>query len=587
MKFKYVLNIVFFIVTFSVYSQVNFETILSKKTLGINERLRVDFVLNEDGDNFIPPSFDNFKVVGGPSQSIKNSWVNGLRSYSKTYTYYLSPIKIGEFVIAQASIEINGEIYKTLISSVKVTGAIEIPSNPNDPNYIVGQNVHFVAEVSDTRPFLNQAITLVYKLYFSTDLMISNPRLIESQKYVNFWSQSIDMNELQVERGTYRGLPYNYVVISRTILYPQKVDKLFIDPLAIELNIQVPSNRRDFFGQRITRSVQKTITASSKKINVVALPLENKPDNFSNAVGNFNFKVSSSKQNLNVSEALQLDIEVNGKGNLKLFNLPKTVLSSNLELYEPERKDNIKVGISGMSGYMKDQYTVVPSVPGKYKIPSISFSYFDPLSKSYETTDSEEILINVSGNSTENIVTENKTQINKLAVVQLNNNFLPFKTKTRLNQIKNTKFFNSYLFWTLFVIPIIFSIILLVLIKYYFKRKDLLLNDRSRNAKKIGKKYLSEAQKNIGNKELFYNALDKALLNYLKSILDFENSDFNKAKITILLQQKSVSGETNEVLENIFKNCELARYTPITDVEMKKDYDKAINVISKIDKEIK
>ena len=93
MNYKYFLNIILLFFNLAVTSQIIFETNVSKKSLGINERLRVEFTLNEDGDNFKPPSFKNFKVVGGPSQSIKNSWVNGKRSYSKSYTYFLSPIK--------------------------------------------------------------------------------------------------------------------------------------------------------------------------------------------------------------------------------------------------------------------------------------------------------------------------------------------------------------------------------------------------------------------------------------------------------------------------------------------------------------
>ena len=65
--------------------KVKFETKVSKKRLGVNERLRIDFIMNKDGDNFNPPNFENFTVVGGPSQSINNSWINGVRSYSKTY----------------------------------------------------------------------------------------------------------------------------------------------------------------------------------------------------------------------------------------------------------------------------------------------------------------------------------------------------------------------------------------------------------------------------------------------------------------------------------------------------------------------
>ena len=71
----------------------------SKKTLGINERLRVEFSMNKDGDNFTPPSFDGFRVVAGPSQSVSNMYVNGKRSFSKTYTYLLTPLSKGKSII--------------------------------------------------------------------------------------------------------------------------------------------------------------------------------------------------------------------------------------------------------------------------------------------------------------------------------------------------------------------------------------------------------------------------------------------------------------------------------------------------------
>jgi hypothetical protein len=42
----------------------------------------VDFTMNQDGDNFTPPNFDDFTVVAGPSQSVSNVWVNNVRSFS-------------------------------------------------------------------------------------------------------------------------------------------------------------------------------------------------------------------------------------------------------------------------------------------------------------------------------------------------------------------------------------------------------------------------------------------------------------------------------------------------------------------------
>ena len=62
---------------------VSFEAKVSKRTLGLNERLRVDFIMNENGDDFTPPNFDGFRVVLGPNQSISNSWVNGKEVFLK------------------------------------------------------------------------------------------------------------------------------------------------------------------------------------------------------------------------------------------------------------------------------------------------------------------------------------------------------------------------------------------------------------------------------------------------------------------------------------------------------------------------
>ena len=57
-----------FFLSFTAIAQVQFEAKVSKDKLGLNERLRIDFEMNENGDNFVPPSFSNFNVVGGPSR---------------------------------------------------------------------------------------------------------------------------------------------------------------------------------------------------------------------------------------------------------------------------------------------------------------------------------------------------------------------------------------------------------------------------------------------------------------------------------------------------------------------------------------
>ncbi|MBL4887906.1 MAG: BatD family protein [Flavobacteriaceae bacterium] len=163
MKFKHT-YLIFLLATCFASAQVKFEAKVSKKSLGINERLRVDFEMNQDGDNFTPPTFKGFKVIGGPNQSISNSWINGKRSYSKIYSYFLTPKSRGTFTISQATIQIGGETYKSLPINVVVTAAVTKPKDGNNADFVASENVHLVAEVSNTNPYLNEAITVVYKL---------------------------------------------------------------------------------------------------------------------------------------------------------------------------------------------------------------------------------------------------------------------------------------------------------------------------------------------------------------------------------------------------------------------------------------
>src|SRR6478609_9946099 len=150
-----------------LFAQVQFEARVSKTTLGLNERLRVDFVMNIDGDNFAQPSFDGFRIIAGPSQQVSQSWINGKTSFEKSYSYFLLPNQKGSLVIRQATIEYNGQIYKTQPVKINVTAATEQPRDPSDMQVSADDNLYLVADISNTNPYINQPITVVYKLYFN------------------------------------------------------------------------------------------------------------------------------------------------------------------------------------------------------------------------------------------------------------------------------------------------------------------------------------------------------------------------------------------------------------------------------------
>lgn len=589
MKFtKHITILLFLLASNLVAAQVKFEAKVSKKKLGVNERLRIDFEMNKDGDNFVPPSFENFTVVGGPNTSVSNTWVNGKRSYTKTYSYFLAPNKRGNFTIKQATIEIEGEIYKTFPVTINVTAAVDRPNGPPDASDVASENIHLVAEVSKSNPYLNEGFTVVYKLYVSPETGVSNWREKDNPRYNDFWSQNIEIKGLNIQKGLYKGEEYRYVVLRKTVLYPQKTGKLKLEPLVLDITVEVPSGRADIFGRQIMTKVPKTVTAGSRTIDVRPLPEQGKPSDFKGAVGDFQFSVTTSKTELNATESLQAEIEVSGKGNLKLFELPKLTTPSSLEVYEPEHNENVNTNLSGMRGRISDTYTIVPQYRGKYPIPSISFSYFDLNTESYKRITSDEIVIDVLEGPMASNTNGSSTTTNTKQTVRPNTNTFAFiKTSSNWSKIKSEPFFKSKTFWILLLLPFLVIPLAIVIRRNKDKRDADVQGNRIRKADRLARKYLSEAKRNLGQKEKFYESLERALHNYLKAKLNIETSDFNKDKIERLLIERHVEKDVVSGFISILESCELARYTPITQVTMQNDYDKAAKTISLIDKQLK
>ena len=567
-------------------AQVQFEAKVSKQTLGLNERLRIDFTMNDDGDNFTPPNFEGFKIIAGPSQQVSQSWINGKSTFNKTYSYYLLPTQKGNLVIRQASIDIRGQIYKTSPVKITVTAAVEQPRDPNDSQVSADESLHLVAEISKTNPYLNEPITVVYKIYFNYNIGITNWRELDKPKYNDFWSQNIDIKQLVAEEGKYKGEKYRFVTLRKTVLYPQKSGKLVIEPLSLDVDVQLPSNRRNIFGQVLLVEDHKRVSAGAKTISVKALPESGKPADFSGAVGRFVFKVTPSKTNLKSGESLDLDVSVSGTGNLKLFTLPKPIVPTALEMYDPVHNEQVSTPLSGMTGKISDKYAIIPQYKGKYPIKPMVFTYFDLGSQSYKTITSPEIMVNVleGPNAADNAVAATPGDTKKAILSSAQFKFI--KLKTELTSMKQKDFYGSTLFYILSVFPFL-CIPLIVLFK---KKKEAIDGDVAGNkiklSNKLAKKYLSEAQKEIGNKEPFYIALEKAMHNFLKAKINIETSEMSKEKISEILLERKANPDAITSFINLTENCEFARYAPSSSTAIQQDYDKAVAIISELEKQI-
>lgn len=573
MKYRLILFITFLVQ--SLYAQnIEFKANVSKNTLGANERVRIEFTMNKNGDNFTPPSFDDFVVIMGPSQFVSESWFNGVRSFSKTYNYILQPKAKGKFTIGQASIDIDGRTYKTAPIAITVT------------EDVARESFFLLAEVSKPNPYLNEAVSVTYRLYVGSNVALNDLQWVTDPKFPNFLSKEIEMPNYEIGECSYQGRNYRYIVVKKVVLYPQKTGTITLEPLTMDAVLTVPTKQRAFFGRIMYEyeQVSRRVTSGNKTINVKDLPEEGKPDNFSGAVGDFSFAVTPNKQTLKGNESMQLKVEVSGSGNLKLFDLPKPTFPSSLEVYPPEQNDDISTTLAGMKGRIEQTYTIVPQYKGKYPISGVAFSYFNPNTHKYETIKTDELWIDVTeGAPNENTPTDVANDNNLPS-----SHFRAQQPNTGLVAMHQPAFFGSVRYYLYLLLPLLLIPIALIAWRIRQRRAGDIEGAKVRTANRLAKKYLSEAKRKLADKDHFYEALERALHNYLKAKLKIETTEMSKDKINELLLARHAAPETVERFIQLLANCEMARYSQHhTDASVESDFGNAVQVITELDKQVK
>ena len=562
--------------TFLLSAQVNFEATVSKSKLALNERLRIDFVMNQNGDNFSPPEFENFQIIGGPNQSIKTSYVNGEREFSKTYSYFLKPLKKGKLKINQASIEIDGELYKSLQIEVLITDSVKQPSD-STTQYYNDDDIELRALISKGSPYLNEPITVVYKLYYKAPINISDARETETPKFKDFWSQTIKIPQLKVQREIYKGQNYNVVEWRKVVLYPQKIGDLEITPLSLNLVLDVPTDKRDFFGNVIYDQTSQLISTGMRRIIVKDLPQQGKPNSFSGAVGKFEFDVILNKNSLRATESFQAELKVKGNGNLKLFDLPDILVPNSMELFEPEREELISTNLSGMSGSVSKFFTVIPRFQGNFPIEEVEFSYFNPETEKYKILKSPRLTIDVYDGP----VISNTNINDNSNIITSNDSFRFIKTKGNLTEIKNDIFFQSRFFYVIATTPFVLLLSLLLFTTYKKNRKKS-SNELIRIQERQINRMIDSAKESIGDKVSFYDKIEKAIMKSLIVKFSIRMESLNKEKIEQIGKEKGLINEDVILIIKLIENCEKAKYSRSSNSLMNKDLENAKKAISSI-----
>lgn len=587
----------------------SFVAQVNKNKVSVGEVFQIAFTLNGSGSNLAYPNFNDFDIYSGPNQSQSMSMVNGNISQSTTISLFIAAKKEGKFTIGPASVLSSGQKLETKAIVIEVTkAATQQQSNQNAQSGQPQQNQkqeknQYASEISGddvfVRSFLNKSkcvkgeqIHLSHKIYSRYQIIDFGPKQL-SKSFDGFW------NENDLNKGTFTmhtevldGINYYVLEIYNTYLFAQKTGNISISPVEVECIVRRQTKRQprnifeQFFGAAGYEDSRVIIKSKPVKVDVQDLPTENKPIEFSGAVGDFGYKVELDKYQVKANEAVNLKITINGKGNIKLLEPLKLNLPESFETYDPKINENIKTN-GGVSGSVIYNYLIIPREKGEFTLNNLSFNYFNADKKQYVSIPSPDLKLTVleGDPGSAQIITPTKKGIK-----EGENDIRYIKTGDLGLKKHDEEFFSSITHYLLLIFPTLLFLGALFFVRQHIKANSDIVAVKERKAAKLAKKQLVIAEKHMlsNNKDLFFTEVLNALNKYIGDKFALPIADLSKERITEMLLSKNVKDETAKQLINTLNTCEYAKYAPSAVTgDLKQVYQDTIELISHIEEQIK
>jgi hypothetical protein len=592
-------------------------TASSKPVVELGEQFRITYELNAEGSRFTGPDFDGLRVVTGPMTSSSSSIqiVGGQmsRTFNQTYTYVVVATREGDINLGPASIMVEGAQYKSNTLQIKVQAAgAQSPATPQTrpqqqqtpsaDGTITDKDLFIRAIVDKREAMVGEQIIITYRLF--TKVPVANITVHKLSSFPGFWVKNLldDRAPLQQSTQVIDGEEYVVADLRKMAIFPQRSGRITIEAMEIEGTAQVrvqPDQRRvrdpfesffsDPFFNRNIRNIQRTLVSNPIEIEVSALPFAGRPQDYGGAVGQFSLQSAIDRTELSTNEAVSVSYTINGSGNIELIDFPTPAFPPDFEVFEPKITTQARTSASGVSGIRKIEYLLIPRSPGKYKIPAVNFSYFDPRRKAYVALQSDSFELQVE----RGIGDDGSTAIGIRA--QEGIRYLGQDIRyIKINDYKLRPVGSFFFFSQSYFIIIIASLIVFFATLIYFRKNARLRKNqslmRTRQATKAARKRLRNAHKhlNIKNQNEFYVEMSQALWGYISDKFNIVKAELSIESVREALVEKNVPEEIMDRFVETLNNCEFARFAPGDASEKMEDlYKQGIDVITRTERIIK
>ena len=396
------------------HAEVKVFATVDRNTMGMGDTFTYKITVSAErsvssGAPLLPELKDFDLINSWQGAESRSSFVNGKFEVqqSKIYNYMLAPNKAGNLTLGGASVQVDGKSYTTKPIRIRVakggggpgrqarprrpgqpqdpfqamedafsqllqrhrggTGGIQTqPINPNEAFFIQ-------VDVDKTKVYEGEQLTASWYLYTRGQI-----RDIDTLKYPSlsgFWKEEIELaTRLNFTQEIVNGVVYKKALLASFALFPIKAGKAKVDSYKAKCTVITPSN----FG--FGRPYQSTKVSKPVTIEVIPLPTEGRPADFTGAVGSYEVTTSVEPKQAKVNEPVTMKVRFEGRGNAKLIDLPALNLPTALEEYDT--KVDSKYFRDGRS-FKEFEILLIPREPGEFEIPGVSVSLFDPATSTF------------------------------------------------------------------------------------------------------------------------------------------------------------------------------------------------------------
>ncbi len=321
-------------------------------------------------------------------------------------------------------------------------------------------------------------------------------------------------------------------------------------------------------------SIETETSTAPLNITVLPLPTEGKPDNFSGMVGSYSFSANFDRTNLKVGEALTLAISIKGDGTPGTITDPKLPDFSEFRSVPPENSIDKKVKGNKVITSKDIKVFLYPKKKGSFEIPAITYSWFNPAKKKYETASAGPWTIEVEKGEapTEPIYqapvsagTGASTPVVQKQEIEFLGSDIRF-IHPITDKSETAAPHRSVLFWILFIAAIPFYLIVNLAITKKRKRDSNTALVRKDKANKLLKEKFAKAREALksGDGKAFYAALENGLIDYLSNLTNVEFKGMTRPQMKQELAKRNVNDETISAIDSWLEKCSFVRFAPVT-----------------------